>query len=607
MNATIPTLLIVATVATGAASQAQKANQPRERVASSRVPVDVSLQGLGDVSGLALGDAARGGSAFATPSVGSVSPLAFSCAPSIRDQAAGGCLMASSIPTPGLLFPPPHDGGKFNVASGALSFVGGGAGNTATGDFATVAGGGGDGLGNTASADFATVGGGASNTASQKGATVAGGRDNNASDADYTTVGGGLGNTASGDQATVGGGSSNTASGIRTTVAGGFGNSASADYATVGGGGIVNIASGRFSTIGDGGNNISSSLASTVGGGISNDACGYAATTRQIDEHCLLRLELSGDLACVRDSVGRLQRWQNPFQPTESLERLERLRIRHVAVLCSTQIVEPRVLGSDRRVVETGRNRVCRFDVAVGILQHKATGALKNAHCPGRKAGGMQAWRQRFAPGLDTDQSHGGVVHKAVKDAKRVASTADARHDHVWHPPGELDELLSCLATNHRLELTHHERVGMWAQHRAEQVVGVIDVRHPVAHRLVDRILQRAASSIDSRDRRPQQVHTKHVEGLSAHVFGPHVDDALQTEQRARRRRRDPMLTSARFRDDSGLAHPDRQQGLAQRVVDLVGPGMREVFPFEEQPRTADIRRKPLRLPHRCRSAHILG
>ncbi len=105
MNATIPTLLIVATVAFAPQSTAQKTNQSREPVASTRVPVDVSLQGLGDVSGLALGDAARGGIVSVTPSVGSVSPLAFSCAPSIRDQSAGGCLQADTTPTLGRLHP----------------------------------------------------------------------------------------------------------------------------------------------------------------------------------------------------------------------------------------------------------------------------------------------------------------------------------------------------------------------------------------------------------------------------------------------------------------------------------------------------------------------
>ncbi len=48
MNATMSTLLIVATVAFAPQSAAQKTNQPEKPVASTRIPVDVSLQGLGD-------------------------------------------------------------------------------------------------------------------------------------------------------------------------------------------------------------------------------------------------------------------------------------------------------------------------------------------------------------------------------------------------------------------------------------------------------------------------------------------------------------------------------------------------------------------------------
>ncbi len=163
MTTTIRTLLFVSVVATGLApeSAAQKARQVKEPVVGARsgspVPLDVSLQGLGDVSRLALGDAARGGSVSVTPSVGSVSPLAFSCAPSIRDQAAGGCLQASSTPTPGLLFPPPHDGGFNNVSSGQYSFLGGGRDNLVAEDYATV----GDGRLNTVSGFIATASKGA--------------------------------------------------------------------------------------------------------------------------------------------------------------------------------------------------------------------------------------------------------------------------------------------------------------------------------------------------------------------------------------------------------------------------------------------------------------
>ena len=41
------------------------------------------------------------------------------------------------------------------------------------------------------------------------------------------------------------------------------------------------------------------------------------------------------------------------------------------------------------------------------------------------------------------------------------------------------------------------------------------------------------------------------------------------------------MLAGAGLGDDSPLPHPHRQQPLAERVVDLVGAGVAEIFPLE--------------------------
>ena len=221
MNTTIP-MLLVSALAVGFAPQnaVQDTGHRKEPVADLRsgfrLPLDISLQGLG------------GGPITLTTTT--------SCLDSIKDRATGGCLMASSTPTPGTLFPPPHDGGTGSVASGASSFVGGGENNQATGP-------------------RSTVGGGRNNTASGSAATVGGGKSNAASGG-YATVGGGDSNTASGDDATVGGGYGNTASGFVATIGGGFFNSASGSGGTVGG--------GRF--------NAADPYNATVGGGFGNGA-----------------------------------------------------------------------------------------------------------------------------------------------------------------------------------------------------------------------------------------------------------------------------------------------------------------------------------------------
>ncbi len=202
MNATIPMLLIVATVAFAPQSAAQKT---RTEKTGSRTLVEVPSR------------PAKGACGHAT------------CAEGILDLGTDRCIKASSTPTFGLLFPYP---GINNTFAGP-AFVGGGEDNQATRPYSTVGGG----KGNTASGygpfrgGYATVGGG----------------ENNQATGTRSTVGGGDLNRAIGAAATVGGGGRNTAYGTEATVGGGQGNKASADRATVGGG-LWNTASDRHAT-----------------------------------------------------------------------------------------------------------------------------------------------------------------------------------------------------------------------------------------------------------------------------------------------------------------------------------------------------------------------
>ena len=151
----------------------------------------------------------------------------------------------------------------------------------------------------------------------------------------------------------------------------------------------------------------------------------------------------------------------------------------------------------------------------------------------------------------------------------------------------------------------------MRPERRAEQVVRVADVGHPVAHRFVDGVLQRLAAGIDLTDRRAEQLHANDVQRLATHVLGAHVDVALETEQRARGRGRDTVLTGAGLGDDPRLPHSLGEQRLAERVVDLVRAGMGQVFALEQdaevrcaRPRASDG--QPARLVERRRTTYVV-
>jgi hypothetical protein len=158
-------------------------------------------------------------------------------------------------------------GGHSNVASGVHATIGGGLVNSAGGWYSTVPGG----YGNHASGDYA-IAGGDCNTASALCATVSGGISNFASGY-YTIVGGGRANTASWWCATVGGGQFNTASEHCATVGGGNSNTASSSGATVGGGN-GNTASSSGATVSGGWNNQATGYQATIGGGYANTVAG---------------------------------------------------------------------------------------------------------------------------------------------------------------------------------------------------------------------------------------------------------------------------------------------------------------------------------------------
>jgi hypothetical protein len=177
-----------------------------------------------------------------------------------------------------------------NTVTSSFASIGGGANNSAGGQYSRVGGG----YQNSASGYISAVVGGAYNTASSNEASVLGGAYNVASGTGATVGGGGYdgttasGNGASGQVSFIGGGIGNGASGYAAAIGGGFGNGASGSDAFVGGG-DANIASGndlavisssplRFaqgnSTVSGGYGNVASASCAMVPGGALNTASG---------------------------------------------------------------------------------------------------------------------------------------------------------------------------------------------------------------------------------------------------------------------------------------------------------------------------------------------
>ena len=185
------------------------------------------------------------------------------------------------------------------------------------------------------------------------------------------------------------------------------------------------------------------------------------------------------------------------------------------------------------------------------------------------------------AAGLDADHAH-VVLEERVEEPDRVRAAADAGDEEVRQRARRREHLLARLLADHRLEVADHRRERVRAEGGAEQVVRRAHVRHPVAHRLVDRVLERARAGGDAPHLGAEEAHARDVRGLALHVLGAHVDDAVEAEEGADGGSGDAVLARARLGDDALLAHPLHEQRLAERVVDLVGAGVAQVLALEE-------------------------
>ena len=196
----------------------------------------------------------------------------------------------------------------------------------------------------------------------------------------------------------------------------------------------------------------------------------------------------------------------------------------------------------------------------------------------------------------------GSGVDEAGEGPDRVRAPADARDHEVGVVAAEQrSALLTCFVTDHPLELAHHPRVRVGPDHGSDAVVRRLHRRHPVAQRLVDRVLERGAPAGDRHDVGPEELHAEHVQRLSFDVDRAHEHEAVEPEQRGGGRGGDAVLTGAGLGDDPLLAHPPGEQRLPEHVVDLVRAGVGEVFALQQDPQPETLR-QPVALGDRRRA-----
>ena len=317
------------------------------------------------------------------------------------------------------------------------------------------------------------------------------------------------------------------------------------------------------------------------------------AAPREVDEKQFAGRHRRRDLCGVGERVRRFERRHDAFEVAQIVKRLQRLVVGHRHVFRAPRILEPRVLRADARVIEPRRDRVRFDDLAVRILKQIRAVAVQHSRPARAERGGVFAGGEAFARGLDPDQPHPFLREVRMENTHRVRTAAHACDHRVGLPSRELGHLDPAFFADDGLEVPHHHGVRMRARDRADDVKRVFHVRHPVAHRFVERILQGSRAGFHRNDGGAEQFHAVHVRRLALHVLGTHVHHALHAVARGDRGSRHAMLARPRLGDHAQLAHAARDQRLTDRIVDLVRAGVIQVFALEEDLRAPQQLRPP--------------
>ena len=141
----------------------------------------------------------------------------------------------------------------------------------------------------------------------------------------------------------------------------------------------------------------------------------------------------------------------------------------------------------------------------------------------------------------------------------------------------------------------------------AQDIVGAVHVRHPVAEGLVDGVLQDPGPLPYRDDFGAQPFHPENIGALPFHIHLAHVDGALKAELGRHGGGGHPVLAGAGLGNDPGFAHALHQQPLAHDVVRLVRPGVVQVLALDVDASAAEVAGQILGKGERGRPAGVGG
>src|SRR5512135_916036 len=129
-------------------------------------------------------------------------------------------------------------------------------------------------------------------------------------------------------------------------------------------------------------------------------------------------------------------------------------------------------------------------DITVIVLQKKTLGALEDADRSACKTRCMLTRNNSSSSCLHPDHTNAFIPNKKVEKPHCITAPSDTGYEIVRQFSFSLENLLPCLFTYHRLEVSDNQRKGMRAEDGAQDIMRSRRVSCPIPHSLVDSIFE---------------------------------------------------------------------------------------------------------------------
>ena len=156
------------------------------------------------------------------------------------------------------------------------------------------------------------------------------------------------------------------------------------------------------------------------------------------------------------------------------------------------------------------------------------------------------------------------------------------------------------------LQVTDDHRERMGTNDRSDPEKNMFWILEKTRKCSIHRILERLRSASDWDDGSSQEFNFLHIGSLFGDIYSSHEDLTRHSKEGTRSGKCYTMLPSSGLGDDLSFPHLFGNQDLTDTVIDLMGSGMIEVFPFEINFCSADHVAEIFRIKDRRGSADIV-